>query len=130
MVILPDELKQAAQALGQALRTTDVVQTYLDAQARLEADPEARSLEERLQKLYRDLLTRQQAGEQLDRAEVDKYYALLSQTQSHPLIAERNSALSQLKTYFADVALHLSYGLGLDYTALATATEEDGGDQQ
>lgn len=130
MVILSDELKQAAQALGQALQATDVVQTYLDAQARLQANPEARALAESLQELYGNLLARQQAGEPLAPAEVDEFYALRSRAQSHPLIAERDAALNQLKGYFAEVALKLSVEVGLDYVALAKATEEDDSDQQ
>jgi len=121
-MILSEELKQAAQALGQSLRATDVVQAYLDAQARLQADPQAASLEERFQKLYQDLMARQQAGEQLTRAEVDEFYALRSQAQSHPLIAERDFALSQVKSYLAKVALDLSQQSGVDYTTLAGAT--------
>jgi len=119
---LSDELKQAAQALGQSLRATDVVQTYLDAQARLQADPQAASLEERFQKLYQDLLARQQAGEQLAQAEVDEFYALRNQAQRHPLIAGRDFALSQVKSYLAEVALDLSQQAGVDYTTLARAT--------
>ena len=116
---LPDELKQAAEKLGRSLGGTDVVQTYLQAQACLEADPEARSLEGRFQGLYQSLLARQQAGEELGQDEVEEFYTLRSQAQSHPLIAERDFAMSQLKRYFADVALDLGSQLGVDYTTLA-----------
>lgn len=119
---LSDELRDAAESLGRTLRATDVVQTYLEAQERLEADPEARSLEARLQGLYQHLLARQQAGEELSQDEVDEFYALRGQVQSHPLIAGRNFALSQLKRYFADVALDLGSQLGADFTTLARAT--------
>jgi len=114
-----DELKQAAQALGELLRATEVVQTYLAAQARLEADPEISSLEDRFLRLYQSLLARQQAGEELTQAEADEFYALRSQVQRHPRVAERDAALTQLRSYLAVVGLDLSNELGVDYTALA-----------
>jgi len=117
--MLSDEVKQAAQALGQSLRANEYVQAYLDALARVQANPETNSLEERLSEHARDLLTRQRAGEQLAQAEVDEFYALRSRAQSQPLIAERDFALSQLKSYLAQAALDLSEKLGMDYTALA-----------
>lgn len=120
-MILSDELKQAAQALGQLLRATEAVRTYLEAQARLEADAEISSLEDRFLKLYQSLLARQQAGEELAQAEVDEFYALRSQVQRHPLVAERDAALTQLRSHFATVGLDLSNALGVDYTALARA---------
>jgi len=116
---LSDELEQAAQALGQSLRANEYVQAYLQALARVRADPEVNSLEEHFSKLYDDLLARQRAGEQLSQAEVDEFYAVRSRAQSQPLIAERDSTLSQLKSYLAQVALDLSNDLGVDYTALA-----------
>jgi cell fate (sporulation/competence/biofilm development) regulator YlbF (YheA/YmcA/DUF963 family) len=119
---LSDELEQAAQALGQSLRATEHVQTYLEAQVRVQADPEASSLEERSSKLYDDLSARQQAGEQLAESEVEEFYALRSQAQGHPLIADRDLALNQLKGYLAEVALDLSNVLGVDYTTLAQRT--------
>lgn len=118
-MVIPEELKQAAQALGQSLRASETVQSYLDAQARLAADPEASSLEERASKLYQVLTARQQAGEELTQAQVDEYYALRSRVQRHPLVAERDLALTQVKSYLAQVALDLSHELGMEYTALA-----------
>lgn len=118
---LPDELKQAAQALGESLRAHDIVQAYLAAQGRLEADPEAGALERQLTTLYDDLIARQQAGEELAQAEVDEFHALRGRVQKHPLVAERDAARTQLKACLAGVALELSGELGVDYTALAQA---------
>lgn len=118
---LSDELKQAAQALGDTLRAHDIVRAYLTAQARLEADTEAGALERQLTALYHDLTARRQAGEALRQAEVDEFYALRGRVQKHPLVAERDAALTPLKGYIADVALELSGALGVDYTALIQA---------
>ncbi len=123
VVELPEEVRQAAAALGDALAATDEVQAYLQAQARLEADPEARALEDRFQALYQDLLARQQAGQELPPEKVQTFYALRLEVQRHPLIARRDLALSRLKGYFADVALDLSTRLGADYTALVGTSD-------
>lgn len=122
MIVLSEELKQAAQALGESLRATEAMQAYLAAQACLRADPEASSLEDRFLQLYHSLLARQQAGEELTQAEVDEFYALRSQMQRHPLIAERDAALTLLRSTFAVAGLELSNELGLDFTALAQET--------
>jgi cell fate (sporulation/competence/biofilm development) regulator YlbF (YheA/YmcA/DUF963 family) len=119
MITLSDELKQAAQALGESLRATEAVQIYLAAQARLRADPEAYSLEDRFLRLYQSLLARQQAGEELTQAEMDEFYALRSQMQRHPLFIERDMALTLLRSTFAVVGLDLSNELGLDFSTLA-----------
>ncbi|MFN3761715.1 MAG: YlbF family regulator [Anaerolineae bacterium] len=116
---LSEELRSACEALGRALAASKPVREYLEVQARLEADPEARSLEEEFQTVYQDLLARQRAGEELPREEVDRFYRLRNRLESHPLIVERDLVLGELKQYFADVAFQLSTLLGADYTALA-----------
>jgi len=115
---LSEELRRACEALGRALAESPAVREYREAQARLEADPEARTLEEEFQRLYGSLLARQQAGENLPREEVDRFYRLRSAVETHPLIVERDLALGELKGYFADVVFQLSTRLGADYTAL------------
>jgi len=119
MITLSDELKQAAQALGESLRATAAVLIYLAAHAGLRADPEAYSLEDRFLRLYQSLLARQRAGEELTQAEMDEFYALRSQMQRHPLFIERDMALTLLRSTFAVVGLDLSNELGLDFSTLA-----------
>jgi len=118
-MMLSDELEQAAQALGQSLRANECVQAYLEAQARVQANPETNSWEVRLSERARDLMARHRAGEQLAESEVDEFYTLRHQVLSQPLIADRDLTLSQLKSYLAQVALDLSEELGMDYSALA-----------
>lgn len=116
---LPDTLREAAETMGRLLGESDVVQAYREAQARLEADPEAHALDERFRALYQGLSVRQQAGEELPQDELDEFYALRNQVRYHPLIAERDFALRELQGYFADVALELGIQLGADFTVLA-----------
>lgn len=118
-ITLPGELDQLARQLGRSLHANSAVRAYLEATARVEADPEAGALDRQVEELYRRLLGRQQAGEQLSRAEVSEFRALQSRVRNLPPIAERDLALDQLKSYMVGVGLDLSSLLGLDYTALA-----------
>ena len=116
---LPEDLQQAAQEFGLALRAHETVRSYLAAQQAVLADAEARELDERSRAMYEDLVARQQNGEQLPREEVEAFYALNQQARSHPLIAERDAALALVKSTFVNVGQDLSLALGIEYTALA-----------
>jgi len=119
------ELLEAARALGATLNQAKAVQTYLQAKAEAEASPEASSLEIHMMEVYQALITRQQAGEQLAQSEVQEFYALRNQAQSHPLIQARDAALSQVKSLFAEAGTEITNQLGVDFTALALATLEE-----
>ena len=123
---LPEDLINAARSLGRALRADPNVQAYLQVQARLQADSEASALEKRLYSLYEELVARQQAGDDLSPVELEAFYTLRRQVQTHPGIAEREATLRLLKPYFADVADELNVVLGVDFTALAQITDDGG----
>lgn len=112
---LPEEVRQAAEELGRSLGASYAVQSYLAAQAQADAS----ALDNRFQALYQDLLARQRAGEELPQENLNEFYRLREQVQTHPLIVERDLALGELKAYFADVALELSVQLQMDYPTLA-----------
>jgi cell fate (sporulation/competence/biofilm development) regulator YlbF (YheA/YmcA/DUF963 family) len=116
---LPEEIKNAAQALGRSLREDDFMRSYLKAVEEFNADLEARKLEEQLYATYNDLLARQQAGEPLSREETQSFYELRRRVQSHPLISARENELRLIKPYLAEIADEISARLGVDYTALA-----------
>lgn len=116
---LSSEVRQAAETLGQALSATDVVRAYLTAQARLEQDVQARSLETAMNALHGDLTGRYQAGEKVGREEVRAFHTLQRRAWSHPLITDRDLARIQLGRYLADVVLDLGIQLGADYRTLA-----------
>ena len=119
--MITEELQNCARDLGETLRSSASVQTYLKAQADCIADPEASDLEKRLQALYQELVGRQQRGEALQRSEIDAYNILKSQVHHNPLIMERDAALSLVKQTFTDVADDLSFPLGIEFTTLALA---------
>lgn len=118
MITLPPEIEQAARALGQALRANLATQAYLEAEQRVETDPEAAALEKELYAIYEALIARQQRGEQIRREEVQAFYALRDRFFSHPLVQERESALQAVKSLFIEAAVELSAPLGADYTKL------------
>lgn len=113
------ESKQIAQDFGAALRETQPVQNYLQAQATLKEDAEIYAKEQHMQAMYTDLSTRQRAGESLERAEVDEFNVLRAEVIAHPLVKARDEALANAKTLFADAASLISAPLGMDYTSLA-----------
>lgn len=121
---LSEEIIAAAQSLGQALRQDRDVQAYLKTLADIEADPEARALEKHLFDLYDLLTTRQHAGEQLNRAEIDEFYQMRFQVQAHPHISRRNAMLRALNPFLADTADEISAQLGVDYVNLVTAESQ------
>jgi len=88
---LTEEIKQAAQLLGQSLRTTPVAESYLDLKARAEFDPETDTLEARMDVLYRDLSEHGQSGEFIPNLAANEYFDLRkkSQVTSHTFSARR-----------------------------------------
>ncbi len=119
--MLSQELEQAARIFGRSLRQHKAVQRYLEAQARLDADPSVRDLDERFRTLYQELGDRQRAGERLTPHELNEFYALRSQVQENQLIADRDNALNEVKEYFIVVGLQFNQALGIDFVTLATS---------
>lgn len=116
---VPEEIRDAASALGKSLRQSDYLRPYLDAIEIFQADPEARALEMQLYDTYSSLLTRQQAGEKLSSEETQAFYDLRRRAQIHPVISRRENALRLLKPYLVQIAEEISALLGMDYTTLA-----------
>jgi cell fate (sporulation/competence/biofilm development) regulator YlbF (YheA/YmcA/DUF963 family) len=116
---LSNELKQAVRAFGESLRQHAAVQAYLQAQVRLEADPEARDLEERFSAMFQSLSSRQRAAESLSPAEVDDFFTLRSQAQANRLISERDMALNLVKGYFVEVGMDLDQATSINFVNLA-----------
>ena len=123
--MLTEELRTAARALGEALHVSEAVQRYLNARADCEADPEAVDLEKRLLALYEELTTRQQRGELLQRSEIEAFNALRRQMYAHPRIAGREAAMTLVKPYFAEIADEINLPLGVEFGALAQATNAE-----
>lgn len=120
-MIMDNELQQAAENVGQALRTHETVQAFLKAQAALDADAEIAGLDRQYRETYQALVARQRAGERLSNAEIKALQTLRNQVQFHPLVMARDLALNDAKGFLANVGYDLSMALGLDYPALVLA---------
>jgi len=123
--MLTEELRTTARALGEALRCHEAVQKYLKASADCTADAEAVDFEDRLLALYAELTSRQQRGETLQREEIDVFHALSRQVYEHPRIAGREAAATLVKPYFAEIADEINLQLGVEFAALAQATDAE-----
>lgn len=118
MMPLTDDLQQAAQVLAEAIRAHQTVEQFLQADAALQADPEARDLDQRYQAMYDNLVARQRAGELLPQDELDTFYELQAQVQVHPLLQDRNKELAVVKGYLQHLGAEFNQKLGLDYVTL------------
>jgi len=117
--MLTEELQNAARILGETLRATPSVQTYLQAKANCAANQETAGLEKRLQALYEELIGRQQRGEVLQRSEIEAFNNLKNEVRLNPLIQEREEALGLVKQTFAGIADELNFPLGAEFAVLA-----------
>ena len=113
-----NEIKQAAQALGQALKNDPVVQAFVQADAAVKNSEEVTRLEAGVYTLYNDLTSRQQAGEILSPQEINRFYNLRDQLARHPLVVERDASMKAAKAIFEQTGSILSSILTMDYTAL------------
>ena len=115
-----DEIKQAAEGLGQQLGADPDVREYFRLKERAEQDANLAALEARYSQLHASLVKREAAGDLLERATLDEYYQVRAQLLSSPLIVARDEQLAEVKALFAHTALRLSEGLGVDYLTLAS----------
>ena len=122
---LTEEIKLAAQLLGESLKTYPGVQAYLDLKIQSEADPQIAALEQRLETLYKDLAAREQAGESLASLAADEYFDLRKKVRYHPVLSERDGQLNVVKNVFTQTSSEISAILGVDFTTLALSTPED-----
>lgn len=113
------EIRQSALTLGEALRRTRLAQEYLEARARLLADPQATELELSLDAKLAELNAQQEAGELPSPEEMEAYFALRNRAWGHPLITKANATLGLLKPLFVDIADEISAELGADFVQLA-----------
>jgi len=118
-MILPDEIQQVAQKLGQALHEAPENITYLQTAQAVQDDPQALAMEEKLRALYQRLATQERSGQALDQSELNEYYQLRERVRSNPLIATRDEQLKMVKIVFSDAGQMMTSVLGVDFTALA-----------
>ena len=116
---ITEEIRQAAEQLGKQMAVDPNVQEFVSLKASIQQDPGLVDLENKLANLNQILAEREQTGGSLDRSIVEDFYELKSQLQDHPLLTARDNRLEIVKALFAQVALRMSYHLGIEYPTFA-----------
>lgn len=115
---LRPELKQAAQALGNALKNTPPLRAYAEAAAKMEADAQATALLDELQRVQSDIRVRQSNGG-VTQADITRLRELQYQVQTHPTIAAFIEAQQNATAFLPEVNQEISQLLGIDFASLA-----------
>ncbi len=115
---ISSDLQEAAQALGAALNASPEVQEYLQARDAMLNDAALRRLAEEMERVYHELVSRQQNGEMLSPGEVNAFYALREQYTSHPLVARYEKSQAAVKALCEQAGSAISSILSVDYTQL------------
>lgn len=116
---LTPEIQQAAEDLGKRLGADPRVQDWAALAAKTQQDPALRDLEDQLGQLYRKLVEREQNGEALEQAEIDRYHDLKRQVRDHPANVARDAQLEIVKAFFAQTAGRMTAVLGIEYPTFA-----------
>jgi len=119
VVQLPPDLQEALDALAENLAQSEPLVLYRQAQARLDADPQARTLLERLSAAQADLRARQGRGGTINQADIDNLRALQRQVQTDHTIMDYARAQQAAIAYLPEVNYEISQLLGVDFAALA-----------
>ena len=114
---LPD-LMAATQALAENLLASEPFTLYQQAYARLDADPQARDLIQRLSHAQADLRRKQAIGG-VTQADVTQLRALQSAVQSNRVIVDYASAQQIAIAYLREVNQAISELIGTDFAVLA-----------
>jgi len=117
-VTIPPAVLTAAETLAAALICVEPIAAYRRAQARLDADPNARALLERFSAAQADLRVRQSRGT-LTQSDVNNLRALQQEVRSDPVIIDYAVAQQAAIAYLPEVNQGISQLLGTDFAALA-----------
>jgi cell fate (sporulation/competence/biofilm development) regulator YlbF (YheA/YmcA/DUF963 family) len=116
---IEDKLKTRASLFGEMLNQNQTVQNYLAAQSRFENDPSAQALFDEFTQTQQELTLRQRQQEHITDQEIQNYNQLRFQLQTHPLIEERDAALSDVRVLFMNLGMEISARMGIDFANLA-----------
>ncbi len=118
VVTLPENISYAVDQLAAAVLGAQPIADYQQAKARLDADPEARELLDRLAKAQSDLRVRQ-AQNAVTQADVDQLRAIQRQVQSNRRIMDYARTQQAAVAYLPVVNQEISQLLGVDFASLA-----------
>jgi cell fate (sporulation/competence/biofilm development) regulator YlbF (YheA/YmcA/DUF963 family) len=118
VITLPENISTAVDQLAAAVLRAQPIADYQQAKARLDADPEARELLDRLAKAQSDLRVRQ-AQNAVTQADVDQLRVIQRQVQSNRRIMDYARTQQAAVAYLPVVNQEISQLLGVDFASLA-----------
>jgi cell fate (sporulation/competence/biofilm development) regulator YlbF (YheA/YmcA/DUF963 family) len=118
IALVPPALYAAAQALAGALERSEPVAALRAAEARLDADEDARALIEELDNAGADL-RRRQSQQALTREDIERFRALQERARLNPVIAAWIRARDEAAAYLPQVNMRISELTGWDFAAMA-----------
>lgn len=118
VVTLPDNISTAAEQLAAAILRVEPISAYQQAKARMDADPEAHELLERLSQAQADLRERHTRNA-VTQADVEQLRALQRQVQSNQVIMDYGETQQKAIAYLPAVNQEISQLLGVDFASLA-----------
>jgi cell fate (sporulation/competence/biofilm development) regulator YlbF (YheA/YmcA/DUF963 family) len=116
--MMDEQLQQATEQLGQALRASAPIKAYLAASTNLETDAVATRLLDELAQHQAALRVKQNDGS-LTQAAIDDLRALQFRVQTQPTIAAYLQAQQDVRTLLPQINYEISQLLGVDFAALA-----------
>ncbi len=114
----PPELDEATDSLIQNLLASKPFLAYQQSQARLDADPQARALLERLSALQAGL-RRKQINGGITQADIADLRMLQAQVQANAAIMAYAQAQQGAMDFLREINQEISQSLGLDFASLA-----------
>lgn len=115
--IQPD-LLMATESLAETLLHSEPIRDFHQAEAYLDADPEARTLLERLSSAQNEFRIRQSNGD-LTQADIDSLRDLQRQVQANNLIMRFAETQQTAIDYLPEVNKEISQLLGFDFAGMA-----------
>ena len=115
---IPLDLYEATDSLIQNLLASGPLLAYHQSQARLESDPAAHGLLERLSALQSGL-RRKQSNSTVTQAEVDELRAVQAQVQANATIMVYAQSQQEAVNFLREINQEISQLLGMDFASLA-----------
>lgn len=118
--ILPSTLQTAAEELAESLAAAEPIAAYLRAKERLDADPQARALLDRLASTQSELRVRQATGA-LTPSDITSLRDLQRQVQANSAIMDYVTTQQAATAYLLEINQEISLLIGMDFASLAGA---------
>jgi cell fate (sporulation/competence/biofilm development) regulator YlbF (YheA/YmcA/DUF963 family) len=117
----PPELYEATDGLIQNLLASEPFLAYHQSQVRLDSDPQARALLERLSALQSGLRRKQTNGG-VTQAEIEELRAVQDQVQANATILAYAQSQQEAVNFLREINQEISQLLGVNFASLARAT--------